>query len=381
MNGNFIYGYAGTPSSVPLSSIRQWTTWAFTDSSHASALRASGIKVAIYVNFWRNHKTDNPITSYTDLAPGGAHASAEAKNCSGSAIWDTTYGGGYAADARKTSAALGHADYIISGKKKQYGSNWDAMFADEVDTFNGMTSPCGYSTATYPNAVNTVHSETGTRMWVNALGKKLDPYITNVTNPSNVIGAMCELCYGLNLRGVDTVDTAHDNIWQWIENAEINTVAKHKIFWDYARLAGYPQTETKQRTYAYASFLLSYDPNYAMYETALKTNSGYPVMPETGLVPMSPLTTASNVSGYLRTGGAYMREFGACYYRGAAHGACAVVVNPNPGTSVSLPSTVTSKYYHSMVLSGSGVLDGGSVSFSGGRVTSLAPATAAILFR
>jgi len=377
MNAGFIYGYAGVPTSVPLYKMSPWMNWAFTDSTHAPLLRAAGIKVAIYVNYFRNHTNDNPSIGYTDLKPGGAHAPAETKTCSGSTIWDPTYGGGYASDARKTSEALGHAKVVVGYKKNQYGSNWDAMFADEVGSFLGMPTPCGYSASTYPAAINTVHSELGVRLWLNALGKKLDPYIGQVTNPSNVVGAMCELCYGINLKGADAVETTHDGIWQWLENTEISTIAKHKVFWDYARLSGYAQYETALRKYVYASFLLTYAPDYAMMETALKTNSGFPVMPETGLVPMNPVTTASSVNGYLRSGGAYMREFGACYYLGVNHGKCAIVINPNPTGTVSVP---TRAYGHSLVLSGSGVLDGGSVRFSGGRVTSLAASTAAMLF-
>ena len=70
-----------------------------------------------------------------------------------------------------------------------------------------------------------------------------------------------------------------------------------------------------------------------------------------------------------------MREFGACYYRGVNKGKCAVVVNPGTST-VTVPTTA---YSHSLTLSGGGVLDGGSVGFSGSRPSSLAPGSGAIL--
>jgi hypothetical protein len=99
-------------------------------------------------------------------------------------------------------------------------------------------------------------------------------------------------------------------------------------------------------------------------------------MPETGIVPMQPLTTASSVTGYLRSGGTYMREFGACYYLGVLKGKCAVVVNPGASTA----RIATTAYAHSVVLSGYDVLDGGTVSFTGARVTSVPAAGGAILF-
>jgi hypothetical protein len=185
---------------------------------------------------------------------------------------------------------------------------------------------------------------------------------------------MCEECYANDPNG-DVAQTGTS--WQNVENAEIGVVGMHKVFWDYARMAGDASAETALRTYAYASFLLSYDPAYTMYQDALKTPSGFPVMPETGFVPQNPLTTASSVAGYAQPGGAYMREFGACYYLGQFVAKCAVVVNPNPSTSVPVPTT---SYSHSMVLSGYGVLDGGTVSFTGPAVTTLGPASAAILF-
>lgn len=375
MTAGFVYGYAGTPTTVPLSSITPWQTWAFTDVPHAALFRAAGIKVTIYSIFWRNHQTDNPIIGYTDLAPGGGHAAAEAADCNGNAIWDPIYGGGYASDAR-VSAAVGHAQVVANYKLGQYGSNYDALFSDEAGTFYGMPLPCNYNEQSYDQAVNSVHSALAVPMFVNALGSK-SAYALTLADAPNILGAMCELCYGLNINGVDTVDTSSHGSWQWVENAEISMAAKHKIFWDYARLSGDPTAEIGLRSYVYASLMLTYDPNYVMFEEAFPTASGYPVMPENGLVVQQPLTTASSVDGYLAPGGAYFREYRACYYRGAFVNNCAVAINPSTTATVPVPST---SYFHSMALSGSGVLDGGTIGFTGPQVTQLAPASAVILF-
>jgi hypothetical protein len=114
-----------------------------------------------------------------------------------------------------------------------------------------------------------------------------------------------------------------------------------------------------------------------MFQEAFKSKYTFPVMPETGLVPMNPLSTETDVDRYLRTGGAYMREFGNCYFRGVNQGPCAVTVNPGTST-VSVPSGA---YAHSMALSGAGVLEGGSASFNSPAPRSLAPGAGAILFR
>lgn len=370
----YIYGYAGVPTTVPVSSMTPYVNWSMTDTQHAATLRSAGIKVQVYANFWRNYTSDNPLVGYTDLAPGGAHAGAEAKDCSGSAIYDTDYGGGYESDAR-SSAALAHAQVVANYRLGEYTGAYDALFSDDSGAVWGIPLPCGYSQATYDQAVNAVHAALGVPTWINALGAAPDPSTAvDLVQPANVLGAMCEMCYTLNGSSGDAVQTGPT--WLNVENAEIGTIAQRKVFWDYARATGSASGETGLRLYAYASFLLSYDPSYAMFQEALSTASRFPVMPETGLVAMSPLTTAGSVSGYQAAGGAYFREFGACYYRTAFVGRCAVAINPNAST-VPVPTT---SYGHSMVLTGAGVLDGGTVDFAGSQVSQLAPGSAAILF-
>lgn len=374
LNFAYIYGYAGTPTTVPISSMAPWVNWTMTDEAHAAAMRSAGIKVQVYANFWRNYTSDNPNVGYTDLEPGGAHAAAEALDCSGTPVYDTAYGGGYEADAR-SSAALGHAQVVTNYRLNEYAPNYDALFSDDTGGVFGITLPCNYSESAYDAAINALHSSLGVPMWVNALGGAPNPAnAVDLVQPSNVIGAACEQCYDSNGSSGDFIQTG--TTWQNVENAEIGVIAQHKIFWDYPRATGSASAETGMRIYAYASFLLSYDANYAMFHEALSTPSGFPVMPETALVPMNPLTTATSVLGYQAPGGAFFREFADCYYQGSFVSSCAVAVNPT-ASAVPVPST---SYTHSLVLSGNGVLDGGTVAFNGPAVTQLAAGSAVILF-
>ena len=372
-NFAYIYGYGGAPTTVPIGSMSPWVNWTMTDEQHAAALRAAGVKVQVYSNFWRNYTTDNPNVGYTDLEPGGAHSAAEATDCSNTPVYDSNYGGGYEADAR-SSSALPHAQTVANYRLGEYNGNYDALFADDSGAVWGITLPCNWDEASYDSAVNAVHTALGVPMWINALGAAPNPAnAVDLVQPSNVLGAMCEMCYSLNGTS-DSVQTGTS--WQNVENAEIGTIAQHKVFWLYGRATGSAATETALRIYTYASFLLTYDPNYTMFQEALSTPSGFPVMPETALVPTNPLTTQSSISGYLAPGGAYMREFAGCYNQGTFVANCAVVVNPG-ATTVPIPTT---SYAHALVVSGSGVLDGGTASFSGPAPTQLSPSTAAILF-
>lgn len=374
MTAAIVWGYGGVPTSVSVASVAPYVTWVQTSPSYAATMRSNGLKVDIYENFWRNYSSDNPNVGYTDLKPGGSHAAAEAKTCTGSAIYDSTYGGGYEADARSSSAA-GHAVVFNNYRLNEYGSNYNAVFSDDTGAMGGLSLPCNWSLSAYQSATNAVHAALKVPVFVNTLGAASNPenQVGYVTGASNVIGGMCELCLAVHGSSGDVAQTG--TYWQEIENAAIQLVAHDKIFWDYARAIGNPSSETPLRNYVYASFLLSYSPSYSMLQEAFQSAYSFPVMPETGFVPMSPVTTASSVSGYATSTGAYMRQFGACYYRGSYKGKCAVVVNPT-GSTVTVPTTA---YAHSLGLVGGGVLDGGYVTFTGGRPSSLGPGQGVIL--
>ncbi len=376
MTATVFWGYGGVPTNVPIASAAPYLTWVQTAPPYAALMRRAGMKVDIYVNFWRDYGIERPPVGYNDLKPGGPHSAAAARSCSGAFLRDPTYGGGYETDAR-SSAALGHALVVSKYYEAEFGSNYDALFLDDTGALGGMPLPCRWSVSSYQSATNKVIAGLGKPVMINSLGAGNSLSQVGYTGASNNFAAMCEICYaGVDKYKRDIVHT--DSRWLTIESAQIATIQRHKIFWAYPRAIGDARAETKFRVYVYASFLLTYDPKYAMFQEIFKTPSGFPVLPETGIVPMNPLTTASSVAGYKRSGGAYMREYGACYYRGVNKGRCAVIVNPSSSSSASIP---TSAYGHGLALAGYGVLDGGTVSFTGARPHSLAPASAAILFQ
>jgi hypothetical protein len=250
---------------------------------------------------------------------------------------------------------------------------------DDTGSVWGLSgTPCNYTDSAWQSGANTVEASLGKPAFVNALNGSSKVFQVGYTTPSNVIGGMCESCYAYwdTVNGVREDFPRYGSTWTDTENAEALMVSRHKIFWEYARAVGSAASEIGLRNYSYASYLLTYDPNYTMLQEAWQTPSGLEIFPETGLVPMNPVTTYTNVAYYQRSGGAYMREFGACYYRGVNKGRCAVVVN-NTKSTETMPTTA---YSHAMVLSGYGVLDGGSVSFAGSRPSSLAPTTGYVLF-
>jgi hypothetical protein len=136
--------------------------------------------------------------------------------------------------------------------------------------------------------------------------------------------------------------------------------------------------QTDARLYALASFLLTYDPSTSVLWEQFATPSGFHVEPESQLVVLDPLTaTPSSVGSLQQAGGAYGRQYGQCYLAGNFVGPCAVVVNPTSST-LAFPFP---QYAHTLVLSGGGILDGGTVAANGpAPPQSLAPEEAAIVF-
>jgi hypothetical protein len=313
------------------------------------------------------------LSSYTDIAPGGTNAAAEAKTCTGAAVTDTRYGLGYLNDPR-TSKSVAHALFVISLHQVN-NEPYDALASDDTSAVGGTNAlPCNYNYSTWVSSTNAVNAAIKQPMLINALNAWVvgGTPVTQVqtTQPSNVLGGQCELCYANDAGAVIGKN------WVNQENAEIAVVHSHKLFWDYARNMTTASSAYKLRTYVLASFLLTYDPTYAMLQVGFATPSKFPIMPEMQLVPLNPTTYSSSVTGYQRSGGVYWREYANCYYKGSFVGKCAVAVNPS-STSVALPAN---SYRHSLTVSGSDVYDGGTATMSGPQLSSLGAASGAILF-
>jgi hypothetical protein len=175
-------------------------------------------------------------------------------------------------------------------------------------------------------------------------------------------------------------------LWSSEENGQLQTIALLKSqgkppgagFWCYAdNTAATASTVIPQRQYIYASFLLTYDPNYSVFQESFTTPSTFKVYPETGFVPLSPTVIPTSVTGLLTSTGAYARRYNACYYRRTLLGHCEVVVNPSTTSSVAVPNPWGLR--HRMVLSGGGILDGGTATFGGTAPATMGPKSGLIL--
>jgi hypothetical protein len=363
-------------SSKSPSTFAPYLSWAYTLTGNLGKTQSAGIKTVIYADPVMPTKGQYEYTEIT-----GTYTSARAKGCNGS--YTTNYNGtGYILDPTTSSAGAYVTNVIDYYTNKAKGANpgysqpYDLVFVDNSGPlYNATPMPCDYNASTYGTYLDSALAKSGAPVILNTLSTSstnLSTYVARLKG-STVMGGEYEHCFD-------------DRQWTVEENAQLQAVAlikgegkKGPAFWCYVdgsegSVTG--STATAQRMYDYASFLMTYDPNLSVYQTAFATTSGFKVYPETGFVPMNPASTPLSVSSLLSSTGAYTQRYSACYYRGSLIGQCEIAVNPGSST-VSVPNPAG--LAHSMVLSGGGVLDGGTATFSGGKVTSLAAGHAAIM--
>jgi hypothetical protein len=365
-------GYAN--DTVDSHQIVPYVTWANTNRWGAQADRAAGVPYVIqYFDVARVYVKDRAYP----LLNGGRLAGARAVACSGQPIISSP--AGFIADPFKSETL----DLIEDEMRNVYNPVFTAYFMDDVDTTRyGITNgpPCTggvpwtepASADAYAGLIGAIRLDGATpKIIINGLSQWADKPAMHLIplhllSPANVLGGMCEGCYGDN--SPDKVKSGAE--WQGDLDLEIRTIRMHKIFWDYVRyLANDPQA----RLFTFASFMLAWDPQYSIYQTAYKPdNPGQlHVTPETGIVALDPLHAADSIEQLRDAGGTYFREDRQCYYRGASIGACAFVVNsdavPHPRPHLSLDYRGTATVHGGMVL------EGGEVSTHGASVPDQIP--------
>lgn len=370
------YLWSSTETSTSPSVYAPYLNWAYTLNSRAGMTRSAGIKTVLYTSpMMPNSNT----YEYNEL--NGTYAAVKARTCSGTIV--KTYSGtGLLADPTRSGTSsyfqniVNHVTSAVSAANPGYSHPWDLIFIDNDGPLYGASAtPCNYSATTWGTAQDSQLATTGQKFILNSLSvadSNVPTYVSRLKG-SAIAGGEFEECFMTSL-------------WASEEDAQLQTIALLKSegkpggagFWCYAdntKAAAY--TATAQRMYIYASFLLTYDPNYSVFQESFSTPSTFKVMPETGFVPMSPVSVPSAVTGLATSTGAYLQRYNSCYYRGSLIGRCEIIVNPSTTSYVSVPNPWA--LHHSMVLSGNGVLDGGSVSFSGAVPSRMGPKSGLIL--
>lgn len=362
---DYLGGYAGTKS-IAWSQAAPYLNWAETSVSDANSIASTGIKTMDYSD-----------PNY--IAPGDPLYSTDetifAHTCSGARI-SRTYNSSTTQYLSDPSSADLAANWNAWAASEASSAHFDAFFEDDANNTYGMNAlPCNYTAPTWATlSIALDNAFTRPIIYNNLSGANT----INLNQATSVIGGMSEECYSRSSQ--PTAPFTSGSLWTTSENLQIAMGQQHKLFLCYNNDTGSAATEIAARLYTYASFLLTYDASTSVLWNTFATASGFHVLPEATLVPAYPLVSQpSGVSSLQAAGGAYGREYAACYLAGTLVGRCAVAVNPDPSSAHAFPF---SGYAHSVTLSGSGVLDGGSISTSGGAPpASLASLSAVIAFQ
>ncbi len=369
--------YLGAPwgtTSVAWQAAAAYLTWAQVSASNANAASGAGMKTQLYADPNREAVGDPLYTT---------NEAAYAHDCSGNRVYDT-YNGTvtqYVTDPSSAAAQANFASYVSNVVSQ---SHYDAVYEDDAGPLSAYAPytpfsamPCGYSDAAWLAGGIAINAAPPVPVIFNGLSGLNGHAVSlalGLLATGNALGANFEHCYS-----DDGTPKMTGWLWQAIENSELQVLAQRKLFECQLRDSSSAAASTDARLYAYASFLLTYDPKNAVFWEEYATPSGLHVLPESQLVALNPLAPApGDVSGLLASGGTYGRQYADCYVAGTFAGPCAVVVNPDSQLAHPFPYP---QYGHSLVLSGSGVLDGGTISTQGPAPgATLAPSEAAIVF-
>lgn len=369
--------YLGDPwgtTAIAWTAAAPYLSWAETGMADATAIHNAGIHTMTYVDPNRT-QLGGPL--YNGDATTFAH------DCSGNRVTDV-YANTvtqYVMDPAAASMQHLFAAYV---SKLQRQGHLDALFEDDAGALSGFAPytpfsamPCGYSDAAWITDEIALEDASPVPLIFNGLSG-LDGHAPSLAlgllAGSQASGGTYEQCFTSN-----TQPKQDGWLWEAIENTELRTVAQGKIFECMGSNTSAAQASTDARLYAYASFLLTYSPTTSLYRSLFATSSGLHVMPEVELVALQPDTPApASIAQLQRSGGTFARTYAACYLSGNPAGACAVVVNPDTAPH---PFPL-SGYTHTLVLGGSGVLDGGTVSTAGpAPAATLGAQEAAIVFQ
>jgi hypothetical protein len=332
-----------------------YLNWAVVNNPDANAFSAAGIKTVLY---------SDPNRTYPGQPMFSNDETTFAHDCGGRRITiNGRPGPTYQMDPHSPNLLALWTAWVNWELK---GVHYDVIFDDDADSAHNTSAlPCGFTQRDWSAASNLMNDSLGQTLVYNGLGTLADgitkPPPAIQLNPSS-FGGLLEGCYG-NILLTDPYPKK--TVWQNYENTELTMAASHRMF-VCRNLKETPAANSiPQRTYMYASFLLTYDPASSMISEKFSTPSHVEVEPESGLVALDPLIAApADISGLSTSQYTYGRQYASCYLNGQAIGRCAAVVNAD-GPKHAHPFPWPGVYTHTLLLSGAGVLDGGTASVNG----------------
>ncbi len=354
----------------------KYENWAATDPADSVGILAAGMKTTYYSDPNRTRPGD---WEYTNVESAFAH------DCTGARITVPGRPGDPYLMQPDQGTLEGLWQNQIYTVTKMWGGQFTALYDDTPDDVVGVTAlPCNWTQTQWTNlTISMIQAEdysviyNGLNMPSQKGGLTLPPSLALL---GTTLGGQSEGCYD----GYDAISPKLDGLaWQAEEDTELAVQQQNKLFICHGFTAADGSTAwaIDIRQYHYASFLLTYNLATSLFATKWLTTSGFQIQPETQLVPTKPLVaTPSTVASLLQSTGVYAREYAACYFATKYVGPCATVVNSNKAGNLAFPWPT--KYHHTLVLTGSGIVDGGLAQTNGGPPPAyLAPETGFVVFK
>jgi hypothetical protein len=189
----------------------------------------------------------------------------------------------------------------------------------------------------------------------------------------NVAGQNFEGCYG-DYNGLVGDDSSGGPRWTNMSNALLAAYG----YGSRAVCMNVAAATPANRMYVLASWWMTYDEVRSIMVPYALAPDGFSVLPEFDIVPRQPRATATSSIAALRApGGAYVREFAACYQAGSAIGPCAAVVNPS-AAPVATPST-SGRYTSALAVDDRSAYTGGKASWTGSVPAQIGARSAVVL--
>ncbi len=369
--------YDSAHAAIGLNKIAKALSWAEVRPADQLSVENAGVKTMLYFDP-TFQAANGPL--YSDVESTFEH------DCNGNRITQQDFPRLYLMSRNAKEAQLAKT-YLASVFA---GNSYDAAFEDSAGrlyTGDLSSQPCELHEDNYiardaaleaelaepliPSSLDAFFEQNGN--WHN------DQQSVQLAFGATSIGGEGEECYDSDSN--PSVYKLSGSLWRAMENTQIKVEAQKKLFFCYARnfsTGGSPEGR-KLRMYDIASFLLTYKLELAVLWERFRTPSNVHVYPESQLVALDPLHEAPEKISGLELNGAFYREYGNCYYAGDAIGRCAVIVNPSATDKVKNP--LYHKYANTLELSGAGIFDGGTASFSGPGAPDSLPALSAFIVK
>lgn len=361
------YTYTGE---VDPNVVAPYVDYAAVQAPDANAFDAAGIKTVLYTD---------PNRTYAGQPMYTKDESTFAHDCRGNRILIPGMRFKvYQMDPRSPDLEPLWAEWV--NRVLGNGYNFTYIFQDSANSVhNDSAMPCGYTETTWTAASNANDIELSQRIIYNGLGtlgdgwNKRPPAI--LINPTT-FGGMLEGCYG-NISSNNPLPKR--TVWNNFETTELkmSTIAKPFVCRGLSKPPA--QSAIAQRNYMYASFLLTYNLSTSIMSEKFSTTSHMSVFPEETFVALDPLIPSpASVSALKTSQWTFGRQYASCYLWGKPIGSCAAVINADEPT-YSHPFPWPGVYSHTLVLRGSGILDGGTASTTGPPPPAMVPGTSALI--